>query len=322
MGLFRGGNPQPHSGANIIPPSSHDTRQPPAFPQFVACTGSRCGRKLDRDRHPHRRSRKIRIENSFHFATINTPGLIWTSLQQRHKLQHALLACRKYKWDILALTEMRDASGPLELNMVYVEEFLLLHHGRVAFLMPFHVHTAWSDTGCRWESPDPHLLVMYMNMQGQDYAFVAVYVPSGQSYEQRRLRAEVYAKATSLHQRLSDMKPTCLQIWGGDWNGHVGRDHPDHPDRNFALQTPTTPSGIEQRQWLSHTGLQVVDSRHRVGHRGTWCHPQNHKWYELDYFCATPTLAAQVQTIRTIHLGFSDHVAKQALFHLAKPTSA
>ena len=147
IGFFRRGTSQPHSGANFIPPSSHIQSQQYVFPQLATCTGSRCGHStLDRDRHPYRASRQVRIQNSFHFATTNTQGLIWTSLQQRHKLQHAILACRRYKWDPLALTEVRDTPGPLELNMVYIEEFLLLHHGRTAFLMPYHVHRAWSDS--------------------------------------------------------------------------------------------------------------------------------------------------------------------------------
>ena len=75
--------------------------------------------------------------------------------------------------------------------------------------------------------------------------------------------------------------------------------------------------------WNSDSGWDKhsFKSWTRAGHRGTWCHPQSYKWYELDYFCASPPLASQVQTVRTLHLGFPDHVAKQALFHLAKPTA-
>ena len=110
--------------------------------------------------------------------------------------------------------------------------------------MPFRVHTAWPAAGNRWGSPDPRLLVMYLNLQGQEYAFVAVYIPSGQFYEQCRLRADVYDKATLLHRRLCDTKPWCLQIWGRRFTPVVIallRQELRTPDADDSVRHRTTP---------------------------------------------------------------------------------
>ncbi|CAE7942456.1 unnamed protein product, partial [Symbiodinium sp. KB8] len=96
----------------------------------------------------------------------------------------------------------------------------------------------------RWGSPDPRLLVMYLNLQGQEYAFVAVYIPSGQFYEQCRLRADVYDKATLLHRRLCDTKPWCLQIWGRRFTPVVIallRQELRTPDADDSVRHRTTP---------------------------------------------------------------------------------
>ena len=320
IGIFRGGVQHPHhlGGANRFSPSSH--AQPCLSLQSTE--GSRCGRKLDRDRHPYRISRQVTIQNSFHLATLNTQGLEWSSLEQRHKLQHAILAARKYKWDLLLLSELRDRDNTNSMHMVYTEEFLFLQKGRVGCLMPFHIRRLWEDQGCQWLSPNPHLFCIFCTIQGRLYAFVSVYIPTGQTFEQRKLRQQVYVQARELYEDIRFKHPLCFQIWGGDWNGHVGRDHVDNPHRHYALKTPTTNTGVEQRRWLASTALQCVDTQFHVGHRGTWQHPQNHKFYELDYFCASDPLIKQTQTVRTLRLGSSDHAAKQMLFHLPLPKTS
>ena len=173
IGIFRGGIQHPHhfGGANRFSPSSH--AQPRLSLQSTE--GSRCGRKLDRDRHPYRASRQVTIQNSFHLATLNTQGLEWSSLEQRHKLQHAILAARKYKWDLLMLSELRDRDNTNNIHMVYTEEFLFLQKGRVGCLMPFHIRRLWEDQGCQWLSPNPHLFCIFCTIQGRLYAFVSVY---------------------------------------------------------------------------------------------------------------------------------------------------
>ena len=113
IGIFPGGVQHPHhlNGANRFSPSSH--AQPRLSLQSTE--GTRCGRKLDRDRRPYRVSRQVTSQNSFHLATLNTQGLECSSLKQRHELQHAILAARKYKWDLLLLSELQDRDNPKRL---------------------------------------------------------------------------------------------------------------------------------------------------------------------------------------------------------------
>ena len=143
-----------------------------------------------------------------------------------------------------------------------------------------------------------------------------------QAFEQRKCRADVLEQARQWEQQSRSIHPDRVHVWAGDWNAHVGSDHPDQHGRCVGLNTPTTPAGVEQRRWLSQTNLQAVDSRFRVanrGSRGTWHHPGTRKWCELDYFCCDERILRQVQSLRVHHLGFSDHAAKQMLFHLSKP---
>lgn len=221
------------------------------------------------------------------------------------------------------LAELRcEPEAMQELQMIYIEEFLLVQRGRVGFLLPFHTRKLWLDQGARWSAPHTHFLTLQLELNHVQYAYTCVYIPSGHTVDQRQDRAMAYSKAHEHHQQLEKDDPALLQVWGGDWNGHVGRDHHQTEHRpTWALKTPTAASGIEQRQWLSTTDLQCVDQFFRCGHRGTWQHPGNKKWYELDYFCASTAILKQTQTIRTLCLGISDHSAKQMLFHVPHPLS-
>ena len=307
-GLFRGAILQSSFGAPFDPTSSHAQH---SLPQLVSVEGSRCGRKLDRDRHPYRPSRGKVVTKSFCVSTFNAQSFQWDLLSQRHKLQHLILSHRKHQWDLMALSEMKDVAPEGNFHLIYIEEFLLIHKGRVAFLLPRHVYTLWIAQGCRWESPSSHVLGIHLDLMGLTYTFACVYIPTAQAFEQRRCRADVLEQARQWEQQSRSIHPDRVHVWAGDWNAHVGSDHPDQHGRCVGLNTPTTPAGVEQRRWLSQTNLQAVDSRFRV--------PGAHKWYELDYFCCDERILRQVQSLRVHHLGFSDHAVKQMLFHLSKP---
>ena len=224
---------------------------------------------------------------------------------------------------MVQLTELKtDPTDAHELQMIYMEEFLLLQKGRVGFLLPFHTRKLWLDQGARWSSNHSHFLSLLIDFHHVPYAFTCIYVPSGHSADQRTFRADTYRQANLHHHKLAAQSPSLHQLWGGDWNGHVGRDHNlSDPRPIWALKTATSPSGIEQRQWLATTDLICIDQYYHIGRRGTWIHPGTKQWYELDYFCASPGILKQTQTLRTLCLGFSDHSAKQILFHLPNPNS-
>ena len=148
-------------------------------------------------------------------------------------------------------------------HLIYIEGFLLIHKGRVAFLLPRHVYTLWIAQGCSWDSPNSHVLGIHLDLMGLTYTFVCVYIPTGQAFEQCKNRAEVREQARQWEQQSRSIHPDRVHVWAGDWNAHVGSDHPDQHGRCFGLSTPTTPAGVEQRRWLSQTNVQAVDSRFR-----------------------------------------------------------
>lgn len=244
-------------------------------------------------------------------------------MDHRHRLQNLILAAQKYQWDLQQLTELRHAPDAAEeLQMVFIEEFLFLQYGRVGFLLPFHMRELWLSQGARWYASCPHLSSLFFTIFDQPYAITSVYIPSGHTALQRTHRAEVYQQALDHYRRNSHLHPGILQLWGGDWNAHVGRDHQLQSDKlTGALETKTAQSGLEQRRWLSQTAMQCIDHFFKIGHRGTWKHPGNKAWYELDFFCGDDRLLRQAQTIRALTLGISDHRAKQLILHLPNPHS-
>ena len=106
--------------------------------------------------------------------------------------------------------------------MVYMEEFLLIHKGRIAFLLPIHVYKLWIAQGCRWESPDSHVLGIHLDLMGTTYTLTCVYIPTGQSFDQRKHRATVLECARLRERQSRQLHPDRSHVWTGDWNAHIG----------------------------------------------------------------------------------------------------
>ena len=326
IGLFHGGTHQPAStDANSYPVSGPTQNLSPEAATFVKQPREHAahGRKANRDRHMYRSNRQRAINDTLHVCTLNTQGMRWDQLDHKHRLQQLILACRKYEWDLVHLTELRHTpEAAEELQLVYIEEFLLIQRGRVGFMLPFHTKKLWLNQGSQWHAKSPHHLTICLDILNKSYAFTSVYIPSGHTAIQRSHRATVYLQSLDHYQTVALSKPGIVQLWGGDWNGHVGRDHQVHTDKlTWALKTRTAQSGLEQRRWLSKTSLQCIDQFFKIGHRGTWKHPGNKAWYELDYFCGDSQILKQTQSLRTLTIGISDHRAKQILVHLPNPLS-
>ena len=191
---------------------------------------------------------------------------------------------------------------------------------RSGFLLSPAVAEAWRDSGCAKElSDDGRLLRLNINILDQRYDFVSGYAPTGDT----RGRRDFFESASAF----LSFAPNALQLWLGDWNGHVGLSAaPSTVQGRFGRSTPTTAAGRELLQWLedSPPSLQVADSYSRIGHRGTWRlvrdipgrAPDWH-WYELDLFLCSPMISARCHRWRTIAC-FSDHFAKSCRLSLGR----
>ena len=264
-----------------------------ARPSFVALAG---GRRRNRIRHPDRkcRSQSLQHASSLNLATLNVQGWNWSRLDPWNTDNAAELVslARQHDWDVLALSDLHTCAGEIEIwenssrtarrvqrdvsqAIVAMAEFILVAGQRSGLLSPA-VAEAWRDSGCAKElSDDGRLLRLNINILDQRYDFVSGYAPTGDT----RGRRDFFESASAF---LSSARPNALQLWLGDWNGHVGRFSaaPFTVQGRFGLSTPTTAAGRELLQWLeeSSPSLQVADSYSRTGHRGIWRLVRGHSW--------------------------------------------
>ena len=249
---------------------------------------------------------------SIYLATLNVQGWNWSRLDpwNTDKAAELVSLARQHDWDVLALFDLHTCAGEIEIwennsrtarrvqrdvfqVIVAMEEFILVAGQRSGFLLSLAAAEAWRDSGCDKElSDDGRLLRLNINILDQRYDFVSGYAPTGDT----RGRRDFFESASAF---VSSARPNALQLWLGDWNGHVGRlsTAPSTVQGRFGLSTPTTAAGRELLQWLEEStpSLQVADSYSRIGHPGTWRlvrdipgrAPDWH-WYELDLFLCRP----------------------------------
>ena len=95
----------------------------------------------------------------------------WDQLDHRHRLQQLILASRKYAWDLIQLTELRHApEAAEELQIAFIDEFLLVQRGRVGFLLPFHMRQLWLNQGATWKAMCTHHLTLFFDILHKTYA--------------------------------------------------------------------------------------------------------------------------------------------------------
>lgn len=266
-----------------------------------------CGRIRGRCRYQHRISHQRSLKTSIKFALLNTRGLAWDRLDNRDKLQTILRAARTRQWDCCCISELHS-DGPA---VVYIEEFVLILVARTGILLSDAAKRAWQAAGSqRWDE-DGRLMAITLQCEETLVSVVSGYAPVSGASE----RSPFFQAASRLRERLPK---GAAQIWGADWNGHVGRDG---EDTRFGMTQPTTSGGKEQRRWLrSVPGLVCLDAHRNFKSRGTWRH-RNGSWYELDYWCVDKRLLTAFQAVRTVAVGITDHMAKETVFHVKKTAS-
>ena len=195
------------------------------------------GRRRNRIRHPGRkcRSRSLQQASSLSLATLNVQGWNWSRLDpwNTDKAADLVSLARQHGWDVLALSDLHTSAGEVEIwennsrtarrvqrdvsnAIVALEEFILVAGQRSGFLLSPAAAEAWRDSGCAKElSDDGRLLRLHINILDQRYDFVSGYAPTGDTQGRRNFLESASAFLSA--------RPHALQLWLGDWNGHVGR---------------------------------------------------------------------------------------------------
>ena len=184
-------------------------------------------------------------------------------LESPGPLEYGVSLARQHGWDVLGLSDLHTSAGEVEIwennsrtarrvqrdvskAIVALEEFILVAGQRSGFLLSPAAAEAWRDSGCAKELSDHgRLLRQHINILDQRYDFVSGYAPTGDTQGRR----DFFESASAF---LSAARPHALQLWLGDWNGHVGRlsSAPSSVQGRFGLSTPTTAAGRELSQWL------------------------------------------------------------------------
>lgn len=297
---------------NTYPVVEHNTvlasPQPAPFVEVLRGSQKVCGRQRNRRRRLFRRSFRLPRSAGLKLGCINTQGVQWNLAPHTHKLQVLLHAVRRQKLDVAFLTDLHFFT--LEIQYVYVEEFLLMCRGRVGILLRNSVATEWESQNRPVFFLDATDRLLAIEIHGRHLALCSMYSPDGNALGPKRAH---YNLARSFCSQLQQRH--CEFLMGGDFNGHIGaNDGYLQLVGPQGLPTDTTLGGRELKQFLAASSLVRIDSWKKIKFRGTWRHNIAGKWYELDGFRCSPSLFPSVQP--GLSTFSADHFGKQMFFHL------
>ena len=262
-------------------------------PSFLTTMqGSKGGRCRTRFRYLHRSNAAHKSSGGLAVGTLNVQGLHWARLSHRPNLAAVIHTARESHLDILCLSELHFTD--LQLNVVYIEEFVLIVRGAVGLLLRKPYAMLWEQSGRKtfWEDSSGRLLAVAFCYQSRQLCFGSNYSPACPEVGPRREHMSTFL---TLFRRLASLD--FEQLWGGDWNGHISCE--PATSKHFGargLATPTTMGGRVVREGITGTPLMLLDSFAAIKYRGTWRHNQTNSWYELDYFIGTAAFSANDAT--------------------------
>ena len=276
-----------------------------------------CGRI--RHRRLHRQCNQYSPSQKLTCGSMNVQGFCWSHLQHRPKFTAILSMLRRRHLDVLFLSDIHESPViHTKLQVTYVDEFCFIFSGAVAIVLRKALALCWEAGGRQFSSLEStdRLLAIQMHIHETSLALVANYTPAAAKVGDRR---QHYSHARSLHAKLSQYD---LQLWGGDFNGHIAANSPE-PNcvvGPYGLgSTDTTMGGRVLQEFLRTTDLAHVDSHRRCRNRGTWRHPHTHTWYEIDAFLILSKSLHLVNPGLHCYPGVADHWAKEISLHLGNP---
>ena len=303
----------------VKPAASTELPRTHPFLDILDGGSKRCGRHKHRQRRTHRPSFQFSPSNGLRLGTCNCQGLQWNLTLHAGKLKALVEVSREHHFDAMLVSDLHYTD--MTVHVVYVEEFCLVARGAVGVFMKNNLSRAWEAAGRPVFSVDDssRVLGIRLAVNGRALAFVSVYTPAGGDLGAKRAH---YSHARALHAQLQ--AASLEQVWAGDWNGHIGVSDGDGPlFGHHGLATPTSAGGRVLKEFAAQVGLAHVDSHRHIRCRGTWRHPINKCWYELDGFLISPSLLHTIQQrMFSFSLrGMSDHNGKAMHLHVGTPAA-
>ena len=160
---------------------------------------------------------------------------------------------------------------------VAMEEFLLIVGDCTAILIRPRVQLAWqkAERFCQ-TAQGGRASMIEIEVAKTRYHLIATYLPDVS--KGATVRKEAWKILGEWREVLSSQRQCpgrrLQQLWGGDWNSHIGQDaHERTPTQvgKFGSRQPTTTGGRQMQQWLTEDSveLQLADSFRPIRHRGT-----------------------------------------------------
>ena len=191
--------------------------QPAPFIEVHRGSQTVCGRQRNRCRRLFRRSYRLPRSTGLKLGCINTQGVQWNLAPHIHKLITTFATSsastkvgRGFSYGLTFFI--------LEIQYVYVEEFLLICRGRVGILLRNSVAIEWESQNrpVFFLDASDRLLGVELTVHGRHLALCSMYSPDSSTLGPKRTYYN-FARTfcSQLQQRQREI------FIGGDFNGHI-----------------------------------------------------------------------------------------------------
>ena len=203
---------------------------------------------------------RVRVKEELVVAAWNVQGM---SLGQRGRVKARMVATRAkwHGWDVVLLSEVRaDDEGVVWMGEE--EERVVFVHGRkAAVLLRGDAMKKWVEGGMIWKVSEQHVSVKLMGV-----VLTASYI---QPWVQGR-EEEIEEQFEVMGEHLKWVRKGEMPVFGGDFNGHVGRGVERRGVAGGFGLRGSTQQGEMLLEWCEERGLAHVSSFYQQRERGTW----------------------------------------------------
>ena len=252
--------------------------------------------------------RRIEKYNNLRIATWNVQRCS-VGTNNKRKLRSVAKYAEDSNWDAVLLSEVRAERNGVVWLGENANLTAVIHSSKAAVLLRGELLRAWCEGGQISDFKERCVTVKF-----KDFVLVSVYVPVWEGNND----AEIEIVMDNIKESVVAARWEEKVIVGGDYNSHVGSNE-ERPGvcGEFGIRE-SNEQGRKLLEWCENNGLVQVNSFYNHRRRGTWCHPRNGNWYELDGFLMRNNqrhkFVRKVSTVGEVTL--SDHKPKLMIFRL------
>ena len=252
--------------------------------------------------------RRIEKYNNLRIATWNVQRCS-VGTNNKRKLRSVAKYAEDNNWDAVLLSEVRAERNGVVWLGENANLTAVIHSSKAAVLLRGELLRAWCEGGQILDFKERCVTVKF-----KDFVLVSVYVPVWEGNND----AEIEIVMDNIKESVVSARWEEKVIVGGDYNSHVGSNE-ERPGvcGEFGIRE-SNEQGRKLLEWCENNGLVQVNSFYNHRRRGTWCHPRNGNWYELDGFLMRNNqrhkFVRKVSTVGEVTL--SDHKPKLMIFRL------